>query len=263
MDNLIIGNTAQLNYYFPENYSRISSRDLNFQDFKNKNFDSVYILFAEQRTFLKESEDFFIKTNVDYTLKVVDFFKQISKKVVVYSTSELWNDYEGEIDVNLKFKYNFSPYIKSKEVLSQKINENKDIYKNVHIIYPFNFNSPFRKEGFLFYKIFNSVLNKQKETIGDVDMMRDVVHPSVIVKESLTANTDKIIGSGELINIKTYIEDIFALKGLNFSDYITTNVDKNLSNIRKQYISKIKYSSYKELLDFTNDDLKKFDSKIY
>ena len=124
MDNLIIGNTAQLNYYFPKDYFRISSRDINFNDFKNKKIDSVYILFAEQRTFLKEGEDFFIKTNVDYTLKVVDFFKEISNKVVVYSTSELWNDHEGEIDVNLKFKYNYSPYIKSKEVLSDIINNN-------------------------------------------------------------------------------------------------------------------------------------------
>lgn len=263
MDNLIIGNTAQLNYYFPSDYSRISSRNLNFNDFKNKKFDSVYILFAEQRTFLKEGEEFFIKTNVDYTLKVIDFFKEISNKVIVYSTSELWNDYEGEIDVNLNFKYNYSPYIKSKEILSYRINNSKEMYENVHIIYPFNFNSPFRKEGFLFYKIFNSVLNRQKETIGDVDMMRDVIHPSVIVRESLSANGDKLIGSGELINIKTYIEDIFKLKNLNFSDYITTNTEKNLKNIRKQYFSKIKYSSYSDLLDLTNQDLKKFDFKNY
>lgn len=261
MDNLIIGNTAQLNYYFPEDYSRISSRDINFNHFKNKKFDSVYILFAEQRTFLKENEDFFIETNVNYTLKVVDFFKDISDKVVVYSTSELWNDYEGEIDVNLRFKYNYSPYIKSKEVLSYKINENKDIYKNVHIIYPFNFNSPFRKEGFLFYKIFDSVINKKKETIGDVNMLRDLVHPSIIVKESLSTKEDKLIGTGELINVQKYIEDIFVKNDLVFSDYITSNSSKNLANVRKEYFSKIKYSSYEELLDLTIKDITKIVEK--
>ena len=93
--------------------------------------------------------------------------------------------------------------------------------------------------------------------------MRDVVHPSVIVRESLTANGDKLIGSGELINIKNYIEDIFKLKNLNFLDYITTNTEKNLTNVRKQYFSKIKYSSYSDLLDLTNEDLKKFVSKKY
>ena len=87
-------------------------------------------------------------------------------------------------------------------------------------------------------------------------MLRDVIHPSIIVKESLSANNDKLVGSGELINIKNYIEDIFKLKGLKFSDYITTNKEKNLINIRKHYFSKIKYSSYKELLHLTNDDLK-------
>jgi len=257
MDNLIIGDTAQLNYYFPKDYLRISSRNIDFDNFKNNKFDTVYILFAEQRTFLKENEDFFIETNVTYTLKVVDFFKKICNKVVLYSTSELWNDYEGEIDISLNFKYNYSPYIKSKEVLSQKINENKDIYKNVHIIYPFNFNSPFRKEGFLFYKIFDSVINKKKETIGDVNMFRDLVHPSIIVNESISAKEDKLIGTGELINVKNYIEDIFTKNNLNFSDYITSNSNKNLSNIRKEYYSKIKYSSYSELLDLTIKDIRK------
>lgn len=257
MHNLIIGNTSQLNYYFPEDYFRISSRDINLEDFRNKNFDSVYILFAEQRTFLKENEEFFIRVNVDYTLKLVNFFKEISNKVVIYSTSELWNDYEGEIDVNLKFKYNYSPYIKSKEVLSNSINENKDIYKNVHIIYPFNFNSPFRKEGFLFYKIFDSVINKKKEIIGDVNMLRDLVHPSIIVKESISANKDKLIGTGELINVQKYIEDIFQKNDLIFSDYIVSNSSKNLSNTRKEYFSKIKYSSYVELLDLTIKDIRK------
>jgi hypothetical protein len=88
-----------------------------------------------------------------------------------------------------------------------------------------------------------------------------VIHPSVIVKESISANSDKLIGSGELINIQTYIEDIFKLNDLNFSDYITTNSEKNLSNVRKLYFSKIKYSNYEELLDFTNNDLRKMNIK--
>jgi hypothetical protein len=106
MNNLIIGNTSQLSYFFPENYEKISSRNINYNFYKNKKLDSVYILFAEQRTFLKEDESFFSKINVDYTLEVVDFFKDIADKVTVYSTSELWNDYENEVDVEMPFKYN-------------------------------------------------------------------------------------------------------------------------------------------------------------
>jgi nucleoside-diphosphate-sugar epimerase len=255
MQNLIIGKTAQLNFYFPDNYLRISSRNINFNEFADRKFDCVYILFAEQRTFLNEKECFFTDINVDYTLKVVNFFKEISNKVVIYSTSELWNDYEGEIEIIMPFKYNYSPYIKSKEILSTIINENKNLYKNVYIIYPFNFNSPWRKEGFLFFKIFNCILNKEKISIGDINMQRDIIHPQIIVNESINTDNDKLIGTGFLINIKKYIEDIFISKNMIFDDYVICNISNNLLNTRKEYYSKIKYSSYSELLNLTLNDI--------
>jgi nucleoside-diphosphate-sugar epimerase len=256
MQNLIIGKTSQLNFYFPKSYIRVSSRNIDFNEFLNKKFDSVYILFAEQRTFLNEKESFFIDINVDYTLKIVNFFKEISNKVIVYSTSELWNDYCGEIDITMPFKYNYSPYIKSKEILSCKINQNKNLYKNVNIIYPFNFNSPFRKEGFLFYKIFDSILHDKKITIGDINMFRDIVHPQIIVNESINTNDDKLVGTGELINIKKYVEDIFTSKNMIFDDYVICNTSNNLTNVRKEYYSKVKYSCYNELLTLTLKDIK-------
>ena len=152
--SLVIGNTSQLSYYFPNNFEKISSRDIDFTKLCSKKYDKVFLLFAEQRTFLNESDDFFIKTNFDYTLEVINKFKDISNKIIIYSTSELWNKYEGCITLNDKYDYNYSPYIKSKEILCNYINNNRDIYNNVIIIYPFNFNSIHRKEGFLFGKIF-------------------------------------------------------------------------------------------------------------
>jgi GDP-D-mannose dehydratase len=258
MDNLIIGETAQLNYYFPSSYKRISSRNIDYNSYKNTKFDSVYILFAEQRTFLNSEEEFFTKVNVNYTLEVVNFFKEIANKVVLYSTSELWNDYAGGVDVSQPFKYNYSAYIKSKEILSNTINDKKDMYKNVHIIYPFNFNSPYRKEGFLFYKIFDSIINKTKQTIGNIDMFRDVIHPSIIVKESISTTEDKLVGMGELINIKTYVEDMFTLVDLKCDDYLISNVQQNLPNTRKEYFSAKSYSSYNELMSLSFLDIKKF-----
>ena len=38
-----------------------------------------------------------------------------------------------------KYDYNYSPYIKSKEKLCNYINNNRNEYSNVIIIYPFNF----------------------------------------------------------------------------------------------------------------------------
>lgn len=258
MYDLIIGNTSQLSYYFPKDYIKISSRNIEYNLYKNKKIDSVYVLFAEQRTFLKEDELFFSKINVDYTLEVVNFFKEISNKVTIYSTSELWNDYEGEVGVEAPFKYNYSPYIKSKDILCSYINENRSKYSNVNIVYPFNFNSPYRREGFLFSKIFNSVIQKMPITIGDINFYRDITHPSIITKNSISSNKDMLIGNGELISIKKFVEDIYKNFGLKYEDFVISNTQNNLSNSRKNYFSKIKYSSYSELLDLTCYDIQKY-----
>ena len=257
MNNLIIGNTSQLSHYFPLDYDRISSRNINYESIINKKYDSIYILFAEQRTFLNEDENFFIKINVDYTIEVIDNLKNHCKRIVVFSTSELWNNYDGEVSVYNKFDYNYSPYIKSKEILSNYLNEHKEKYENVRIIYPFNFNSPFRKEGFLFSKIFDSLINKKENFVGNLNFERDIIHPSIIVKESIITNEDVLIGSGELINIRSFINDLFHLHNLNFDDYIKSDSKNNLPNHRKNYLSKIKYSDYSELLNLTYDDVRK------
>jgi nucleoside-diphosphate-sugar epimerase len=257
MNNLIIGNTSQLNYYFPKEYDRISSRNINYSLIKENKYHTIFLLFAEQRTFLNENEKFFLTVNFNYTLDVIDKIKNYCNKIIIYSTSELWNDYEGNVSLEMPFKYNYSPYIKSKELLSLYLLENKDDYKNVHIIYPFNFNSPYRKNGFLFNKIFDSIINKNKNSIGDLNFYRDLIHPSIIVKESIITNNDLLIGGGELINIKKFVEELFLLNNLNINDYICFNESNNLKNLRKNYYSENQYSNYKELLNLTYYDTQK------
>jgi len=257
MNNLIIGNTSQLSFYFPENYHRISSRNIDYKSIRELKYDSIFILFAEQRTFLNESEIFFTDVNVNYTLEVINNLKDYCKKIVVYSTSELWNNYDGEVCVNDRFDYNYTPYIKSKEILSNIINEQKNKYSNVHIIYPFNFNSPYRKPNFLFSKIFDSIINNKVNTVGNLDFKRDIIHPSIIVNESINTNQDLLIGLGELINVGEFINKLFTLSNMNFSDYIVYENNNNLNNLRKNYYSKVKYSNYEELLNLTIYDIRK------
>ena len=99
MKNLLIGNTSQLSQYFPKNYIKISSRDINFKDLQRDKYKSVYLSFADQRTFIEDNENMFIDTNFKYTLDVINIFKTISKRIVVYSTCELWNNINGEIKI--------------------------------------------------------------------------------------------------------------------------------------------------------------------
>ena len=253
--SLVIGNTSQLSYYFPNNFEKISSRDIDFTKLCSKKYDKVFLLFAEQRTFLNESDDFFIKTNFDYTLEVINKFKDISNKIIIYSTSELWNKYEGCITLNDKYDYNYSPYIKSKEILCNYINNNRDIYNNVIIIYPFNFNSIHRKEGFLFGKIFDSILNNKKICIGDINFERDITHPKIIVDISLKTEKDCVVGFGNLINIQKFVEDIFTKLNKNIKLNEITNIKNILKIKRGGYYSCEKTIDYNELINLTIKDI--------
>jgi nucleoside-diphosphate-sugar epimerase len=255
MNNLVIGNTSQLSYYFPKDYEKISSRNLDFNKIKEKKYNRIYLLFAEQRTFLNETLDFFKEVNFNYTLKVIDELKDVCNKIVIYSTSELWNKYDGCVSVNDPYNYNPTSYITSKEHLCNHINNNRENYSNVIIIYPFNFNSVHRKEGFLFGKIFKSILNDEKISIGNVDFERDLIHPSVIVNESIKTNEDILVGSGELYNVKNFIKDIFTLYNKNLDEYILTDNKNNLNNKRNGYYSCKKYSNYNDLLNLSIKDI--------
>lgn len=255
MNNLVIGSTSQLSHYFPDDYIKISSRNINYEEIKKNKYDRIFLLFAEQRTFLNEGLEFFTKINVDYTIEVIEELKDVCNKIVVYSTSELWNNYDKCITLEDPYNYNETSYIKSKEILCNHINNNRENYKNVIIVYPFNFNSVYRKGGFLFGKIFDSLLNNKKITIGDVDFERDLIHPKIIVEKSILSNSDVIVGSGELINVKKFIFDLFKLYNKNFDDYVLVNTENNLKNKRNNYFSCVKNSSYNEILKETIKDL--------
>jgi nucleoside-diphosphate-sugar epimerase len=253
--HLIIGNTSQLSYYFPSNYDSISSRNIDFESIKDIGYDRIFLLFAEQRTFLNENQQFFNEINVDYTVEVIDELKDHCNKIVIFSTSELWNNHSGAVDVEMNYDYNFTPYIRSKEILCDIINADRDKYDNIIIIYPFNFNTPHRKEGFLFNKIFKSIINNEEISVGDLNMNRDIIHPKTIVENAIYTDVDILIGSGELIKIETFIKDLFDSSKLKYDDLVKVNISNNLSNVRKEYFSKIKYSNYDELLELTNKDI--------
>ena len=215
MKNLIIGNTSQLSYYFPDNYEKISSRNIKF---KNEKYDRVYICFAEQRTYIRDNPNIFFDTNVDYTLSLIDHFSITSNQVIVYGTSELWNNCNGTIDINTPYNYKPTNYIDSKKIMIEKI---KEKYNNVIILHTFNFNSIHRKEGFLFSKIFDSIINEKKITIGNTYFYRELLHPKFVVEQSIKATSDNIIGSGRLIFVNDFIRSLYSHFNMNYDDFVT------------------------------------------
>jgi nucleoside-diphosphate-sugar epimerase len=261
--NLIIGNTSQLTPYFKELDNEIltvSSREFTPEKVGNQQFDKVFLAFAEQRTFLTSDYYFFKETNVDYTIKVIKEMSPYTKTFVVYLTSELWNNYTGEIDLNMPFYYNFSPYIGSKEMLHAEILKLRAEGIDIKMVYPFNFNSPYRREGFLFSKFMNVILNKEHITVGDLNFTRDIIHPRLIVEASLNTESDVIVGSGNLINVRQFYIDLLKEFSIIYEEYVTENLS-SFVNTREPYFLKtdIKYNN---LLKDTVNDIRKFKDSI-
>jgi nucleoside-diphosphate-sugar epimerase len=259
MNNLVIGKTSQLSHYFPDDYIKISSRDIDFNYLMSKDWDSVFICIGESRKFL---DDIKIYDDVNFylTLDIIDKLKNISRKIIVYSTCELWNQYDGPINISMSFNFFSTPYLKSKYKLSKYLIQNSKEYYNVFILYPFNFNSIYRNDSFLFGKIFDSIVNKKTIEIGDTYFYRDIIHPSFVVKESINSYNHKIIGSGRIIFVNDFIRALYNEFNMIYEDYVIENIDKyNEYDKRKEYYlsSNICLHGYKQLLDNTIEDINK------
>jgi len=255
MNNLVIGNTSQLSYYFPDNYEKISSRNINFDDYKDKKYDRVFICFSEQRTFIKDNEKIFHKINVDYTINAINFFKNVSNKVIVYGTSELWNKCNGPINISVPMDYNKTHYIESKMKMVNII-KNSKMY-NVIIVHPYNFNSIYRKEGFLFWKIIDSIIYNKKIEIGDTYFYRDLIHPKCIVEQSIDTEEDMVVGSGRLMFVNDFIRDLYFGMKMEYDYYVTEDSKHNLNIKRNINYSDNYIYSYEKILEETLNEIKK------
>jgi len=259
MNNLVIGNTSQLSFYFPEDYIKISSRNIDFDYHKNQKYDRIFLCFAEQRTFIENDEKIFTDINFHYTIKIIDELKNCCNKIIFYSTCELWNNCEGGITIDTLFNYNYSPYIKSKELITNYIKQN---YDNVIILYPFNFNSPYRKPGFLFSKIFDSLINNKKIEIGDTYFYRDIIHPKYVVERSILCESDELVGSGRLTHINDFIRKLYKLMDMNYKEYVTENINNNLIIKRKTFWQESDICLYEKLTEDTINEIKSIKNTI-
>jgi hypothetical protein len=253
MNNLIIGDTSQLSSYFPADFVRISSRNIDYEFIESKKWKRAYLLFAEQRTYLKESVKFYSDCNVNHTLSVLDKICPFCDEVIVFLSADLWSCYEGPVDFSMPIKYIHSGYLESKEILYNRIQEKRRTsYSNVIFVSPFNFNTPGRNENWLFGKIYQSLLQKTKVTVDCIDFCRDFVHPSIVVKKAIETTKDCLVGSGFLVNMKDFFESIFSEKGLKIDNYVYV---RNLSCKNKLYYNKEKLDTYEGLIQKHLNDI--------
>lgn len=258
MKNLVIGKTAQVAQYFPrDDFEYISSRNINTEEIQKSEWDRVYICSAEQRTFYKEAE--FEKYNVDTTINLIDRIKNNCGTVVVYSTAELWNKVHGAVDLETPHHFNATPYIASKKKMTDILLQNNEEYSNITIFYPFNFNSTHRRHGFLFHKIFHSIIHRQKIEIGDTYFYRELLHPKFVADRSMNLEEDSLIGSGRVTFVNDFIRDLYHHSGLNYNEYVTENIDYKKKADRDIYFlsSQECHYSYDSLLSDTLEDIRR------
>lgn len=241
MQNLVIGDTSQLAKYFPDSFIKISSRNIDYNYIQKQRWNFVYICFAEQRTFLadKQLNSEFHNINFCLVKRVIESLK--ANRIFYYSSADLWNDCTGPIDVNTPFQFKPNSYTLSKYNITMEL-LNKKKYSNVSIVYPFNFNSIYRKSGYLFSKIFQSIIEETPITIGDTHYYRDIIHPSMVVDYTLTHDKigeDFIVGSGRLTYVNDMIIDLYTKMGMNYADYVSEKIE-NFSHYRnKMFYNKI------------------------
>ena len=259
--NLIIGNTSQLvNYFDVSQTDLVSSRNYIST---NKKYNTVVLTFAEQRTYLDLPLVEYIKTNVDYTFELSQKLSEENEKVILFGSSELWNNYNGPISLDLPFDYQYSHYAFSKQKLVEKVKEEQEMgkMKNVFFIHPFNFNSPYRKQGFLFAKIFESLINKKKIEVGNINIFRDIIHPKLIIDSITNIESDQIVGSGVLTNIRDFTSDLFKNFGMDYKDFIIENSNSPSPHAQKCFWYDTN-ELYTNLLEDTIIDIEKMYKKI-
>jgi GDP-D-mannose dehydratase len=258
--NLIIGNTSQLSHYFPDDYERISSRNVDFNYLRSNEWDSVYLTFGELRIYDKNVD--FFSINYTYTLDLIKVLLSRSNRIVIYTTGELWNKSIGRITMDDKinyFKAN-NDYLPSKEKLFKKIHELRkkdERYYKVVMIHPLYFNSIYRSEYFLMGKVFSSIIHKKKIEIGNTHFHRDIVHTKHVVEKSMTATTDLMVGAGRLYYVNDFIRDLYDFYSLDYDEYVTENFEiKKVNGFEKLYYSyQPEPYDYSRLLEDTIKDI--------
>lgn len=257
--NLVVGNTSQLSQYFPNDYIKISSRDIDNGIFEQE-WDSVYLTFAKQNVFDSEDSDFF-SVNTYYTLDIIERLLLVSNRIVVYTTCEIYQNHYGPISISTEPSFqidssNYSNYIQSKYLLNQMITINrvKDVsWNKVVIIHPFNFESIHKNKYFLFGKIVDSIVNETVIDIGDIDFYKDILHTSRMVEQSIKSDGDCVIGSGRLINVRDTVIGIYKHFDMDYNIFV--NETPREGNRLKFYYTKNKLNH--NFIDDMVTDIKK------
>lgn len=255
-NKVVIGSSSQISKFLPDSdFLKIDSRNIDYSKLIG-NWELVILAFGENRKNI-DNQNLYHDINVTLTQEVLDFFVPISEKIIVFSTCELWSKCSGPVDLNTEFNHFDTPYILSKKKITDIILENPKKYHNIHVMFPFNFNSVYRNENFLFGKIFKSIKQKTEINIGDSYFYRDIIHPNFVVDKIINSTGHEVIGSGRLTFVNDFIRDLYKKFNLNYESLVKEDLDSFREFDKKyEYYYRSKDCAYKYedlLVDTTNE----------
>lgn len=256
--NLIIGSSSQTAQYWPRNNTVfISSRNIDFDFLKKHQWKKCYLAFGELRVYLEKPVEFYAQVNVHYTASIIEEIKNNCEKIFYFSSSDLWNLHEGAVNLQTPFKYDGqNGYIASKHMFDNK-RKNRG-WENVFCLYPFNYNSVHRDKKALMGKVFDSIINKKKITLGDTYSYRDYLHAKYVVREALKADGDAMIGSGRVIFVNDFIRDLYSHFKMEYLEFVEEKKGDWFRTRRGIFYADKKICDYRysDLLKDTTDDIK-------
>jgi hypothetical protein len=136
----------------------------------------------------------------------------------------------------------------------------KNNYENVIVLHPFNFNSIHRKSGFLFSKIFDSIIYEKHITIGNTYFYRELLHPKFVVEQSIKATEDQVIGSGRVIFVNDFIRSLYSYFSMSYDDFVTEDIKESFTSNEKIFYLKSKQFLYNNLY---NDTIREIENIKY
>lgn len=256
MRNIVIGSTSQQSHYYPECFQRVSSRNFDPNIFNSGSLDTVVLAFAEQG--VRSPGRDFIGTNLTYTVDIVRRAVKVSRRVIVFTSCDIWSNCTGVICPETPVNYpNDNMYAVSKALLLSEIKRLRTTdpdYGRVVMVHPFYFNSIHRDKYFLFGKIFDSIIFGKKIRVGNLNFYRDILHTRFFVQRCLESESDCVIGSGRLFNVRDFVMDLYSRCGLKYYDL----VDENASDcpIDKPIRACVNWDyTYEDLMKDTLDEL--------
>jgi len=136
----------------------------------------------------------------------------------------------------------------------KELTENTINNKKVITLFPCNFNSKYRQEGFLFHKLILAITKDQKSKVGNLDFHREIAHTKYITRKVLQANKSEIISPGFQVNIKQYFTDVLKHFNKKYSDYFIETDNKSESYLDNVYDIEDESYSYEKLVEQTVED---------